>query len=122
MAELLRQFIQPSFPAVQFDVFESLVIDPCRSAVGVAAFVRRCIHWRYVLHAHLLTNLTLYTESSDCWVTFPAASIVTGWSEPVPGRELHPLKSSAFQAARFRQLAATDVSGPVRLPPGLSDS
>ena len=25
-----------------------------------------------------------------------AASIATGWSEPVPGRELHPLKSSAF--------------------------
>jgi hypothetical protein len=25
-----------------------------------------------------------------------AVSIATGWSEPVPGRELHPLKSSAF--------------------------
>ena len=28
--------------------------------------------------------------------TSAAASIATGWSEPVPGRELHPLKSSAF--------------------------
>ena len=28
----------------------------------------------------------------------------TGWSEPVPGRELHPLKSSAFHGALLRQL------------------
>jgi hypothetical protein len=27
-----------------------------------------------------------------------------GWSEPVPGRELHPLKSSAFHGALFRPL------------------
>jgi len=26
-----------------------------------------------------------------------------GWSEPVPGRELHPLKSSAFHGALFQQ-------------------
>jgi enamine deaminase RidA (YjgF/YER057c/UK114 family) len=30
--------------------------------------------------------------------------IATGWSEPVPGRELHPLKSNAFHGALFRQL------------------
>jgi hypothetical protein len=28
----------------------------------------------------------------------------TGWSEPVPGLEFHPLKSSAFHGALFRQL------------------
>ena len=39
---------------------------------------------------------TLYIESSDSFVASAAASIATGWSEPVPGRELHPLKSSAF--------------------------
>ncbi|MFZ1137791.1 MAG: hypothetical protein WAN76_01345, partial [Candidatus Sulfotelmatobacter sp.] len=33
-----------------------------------------------------------------------AASIATGWNEPVPGREFHPLKSSAFHGALFRQL------------------
>jgi len=33
---------------------------------------------------------TLYTESSDSFVASAAASIATGWSEPVPGRELHP--------------------------------
>jgi hypothetical protein len=33
-----------------------------------------------------------------------AVSIVTGWSEPVPGRESHPLKSNAFHGALLRQL------------------
>ena len=46
---------------------------------------------------------TLYTESSDSFVASAAASIATGWSEPVPGRELHPLKSSAFHGALSRQ-------------------
>src|ERR1039457_5222338 len=49
---------------------------------------------------------TLYTESSDSFVASAAASIATGWSEPVPGRELHPLKSSAFHGALFRQLTS----------------
>src|ERR1700730_15658356 len=46
---------------------------------------------------------TLYTESSDSFVASAAVSIASGWSEPVPGRELHPLKSSAFHGALFRQ-------------------
>jgi hypothetical protein len=29
-----------------------------------------------------------------------------GWSEPVPGREFHPLKSSAFHGALLRQQLA----------------
>jgi hypothetical protein len=37
---------------------------------------------------------TLYIESSDSFVASAAAA--TEWSEPVPGRELHPLKSRAF--------------------------
>jgi hypothetical protein len=48
---------------------------------------------------------TLYTESSDSFVASAVASIVTGWSKPVPGRELHPLKSSAFHGALLRQVA-----------------
>jgi hypothetical protein len=31
-------------------------------------------------------------------------SAIDGWSEPVPGRELHPLWSSAFHGALFQQL------------------
>jgi hypothetical protein len=47
---------------------------------------------------------TLYIKGSDSFVAFAAASIATGWSEPVPGRDLHPLKSSAFHGALFQQL------------------
>src|SRR5215475_15750600 len=62
------------------------------------------VYSRYGLHAHRVTNVTLCTESSDGSVTLSAASVVTRWSEPVPGWELHPLKSSAFHGALFRQL------------------
>jgi hypothetical protein len=44
---------------------------------------------------------TLYIESSDSFVASAAVSIATGWNEPVPGRELHPLKSSAFSRRTF---------------------
>src|ERR1700675_999187 len=42
---------------------------------------------------------TLYTESSDSFVASAAASIATGWSEPVPGRVYLPLWFSAFHGA-----------------------
>jgi hypothetical protein len=48
-------------------------------------------------------HATLSTESSDSFVASAAASIATGWSEPVPGREFHPLKSNAFHGALLRQ-------------------
>jgi hypothetical protein len=48
---------------------------------------------------------TLSIESSDSFVTFAVVSIATGWNEPVPGLELHPLKSGAFHGALFRQLS-----------------
>ena len=54
---------------------------------------------------------TLYTESSDSSVASAAASIATGWSEPVPGRELHPLESSAFHGALLRQLTRRKRGG-----------
>jgi hypothetical protein len=49
---------------------------------------------------------TLYIESSDSFVASAAASIATGWSEPDPGQELHPLKSSAFHGALLHQPSA----------------
>src|SRR5262249_42209991 len=49
---------------------------------------------------------TLSIESSDSFVASTIVSIATGWSEPVPGRELHPLKSSAFHGAQFPHLPA----------------
>jgi hypothetical protein len=51
--------------------------------------------------------VTLSIESSDSFVASAAVSIATGWSEPVPGRELHPLKSSAFYGALYRQLVSS---------------
>ena len=52
---------------------------------------------------------TLSIESSDSFVASAAASIATGWNEPVPGRELHPLKSNAFHGALLQQL--TTIAG-----------
>ena len=56
---------------------------------------------------------TLSIESSDSFVASAAVSIATGWSEPVPGRELHPLKSSAFHGARRVENRRSGVSLPV---------
>ena len=58
---------------------------------------------------------TLYIEGSDSFVASAAASSATGWSEPVPGRELHPLKSSAFSRRTFSP--TTEASGTPRLKP-----
>jgi hypothetical protein len=46
---------------------------------------------------------TLSIESSGSFVASAVVSIATGWNEPVPGRELHPLKSSASHGALFHQ-------------------
>src|SRR5262245_59659470 len=47
---------------------------------------------------------TFSIESFDSLVTYVVVSIATGWSEPVPGREFHPLKSSAFHGTLLHQL------------------
>jgi hypothetical protein len=39
---------------------------------------------------------TLYAGGSSSFVTFATAPIASGWSEPVPGRDSHPLLTSAF--------------------------
>jgi hypothetical protein len=38
------------------------------------------------LHARRVANATFYTEGFSSFVASAAASIATGWSEPVPGR------------------------------------
>jgi len=55
---------------------------------------------------------TLSIESSDSFVASAAASIATGWSEPVPGRDLHPLKSSAFSRRTVSPTISTDRPTP----------
>ena len=48
------------------------------------------------LHAHRVAKTTLYTEGSSGFVTSAAASVITGWNEPVPGWGYLPLKSTGF--------------------------
>ena len=57
------------------------------------------------------SQATLSIESSDSFVASAAASIASGWSEPVPGRELHPLKPSAFHGTLFQQLGNSQFDG-----------
>jgi hypothetical protein len=57
------------------------------------------VHSRYGLYARQVAFATLYTEGFNDFVASAVASIATGWSEPVPGRDLHPLWTSAFHGA-----------------------
>src|SRR5215510_12625335 len=81
---------------------------PCEKVRSAPAFVvsgpaqRSLSLWPARSRSRLAT---LSIESSDSFVASTAVSIATGWNEPVPGRELHPLKSSAFHGALFRQLS-----------------
>jgi hypothetical protein len=73
--------------------------SPCNSQVGSPAIVfsgpaQRSLTLRPARSRSRLATLSI--ESSDSFVASAAVSIATGWSEPVPGREFHPLKSSAF--------------------------
>ena len=44
------------------------------------------VYSRYGLHARRVAYATLYTEGFSSFVASAAASIATGWNEPVPGR------------------------------------
>ena len=57
------------------------------------------VHSRYGLHARQVAYATLYTGGSGGFVSSAAAPIATGWSEPAPGRDFHPLWTSAFHGA-----------------------
>jgi hypothetical protein len=54
------------------------------------------VHSRYGRHAHPVAIATLFTEGFSGFVTSTAAPIVTGRNEPAPGRDFHPLWTSAF--------------------------
>jgi len=57
------------------------------------------VHLFYGLQTCQVASATLYTEGSGSFVASTAASIATGWSDPVPGWDLHPLLTSAFHGA-----------------------
>ena len=44
----------------------------------------------------------IFLEGSDGFVSSTAAPIATGWSDPVAGWELHPLKINTFSTAHTR--------------------
>src|SRR5215472_15315832 len=59
------------------------------------------VHSRYGLQTRGVAYATLSIEGFSGFVTSTAAPIATGWSEPVPGRDFHPLKISAFHGAQL---------------------
>ena len=52
-------------------------------------------------NAHQVAFATFFTEGFSGFVTSTAASIVTGRNEPAPGRDFHPLWTSAFARRTF---------------------
>jgi hypothetical protein len=58
------------------------------------------VHSRYGLHDRQVAFATLYTGGFSRFVTSSAPPIATGWSDPVPGWDLHPLWSSALHGAQ----------------------
>ena len=69
------------------------------------------VHSRYGLYARGVALATLSIEGFSSFVASTTASIATGWSEPVPGRDLHPLKSSAFSRRTFSPTIVRDCLG-----------
>ena len=57
------------------------------------------VHSRYGLQARGVACATLSIGGFSGFVTSTAAPIATGWNEPVPGRDFHPLWTSAFHGA-----------------------
>ena len=57
---------------------------------------------RYGLHAHRVAYATFYTEGFSSFVASAAASIATGWSEPVPGRDFSPAEDQRLFTAHWR--------------------
>jgi hypothetical protein len=80
--EFPRQFTQPPLPPVRLDVLEPLPVYTRRTPVDAAAVVGQ---GQNDLAVHLVIQ-----------GVEPVAPIATGPSDPVPGRDLHPQKNSAF--------------------------
>src|ERR1700719_1729463 len=61
--------------------------------------------------AHRVAFATLCTEGFSGFVTSTTASVVTGRNEPVPGRDFHPLWTSAFSRRTFGLRLRTQEPG-----------
>ena len=87
-----------------------LTHDRSAPALPVSGPAQRSL--RYSLHVRGVAIATLYIEGFSSFVTSTAASIATGWSEPVPGRDLHPLKTTTFPQ-RTRVVGISGQSLPI---------
>ena len=74
-----------------------LPLSECEVGVHIGRF-EACSTFtaRYGLSARRAAKRPVCLEGSDGFVTSTAAPIATGWSDPVAGWELHPLKTNTF--------------------------
>jgi hypothetical protein len=87
-----------------------LTHDRSAPALPVSGPAQRSL--RYSLHVRGVAIATLYIEGFSSFVTSTAVSIATGWSEPVPGWDLHPLKTTTFPQ-RTRVVGISGQSLPI---------
>jgi hypothetical protein len=67
------------------------------------------VYSRYGLHAHRVAYATFYTEGFSSFVASAAASIATGWSEPVPGRDFSPAEDQRLFTAHSGKCVNQDL-------------
>jgi hypothetical protein len=70
------------------------------------------VYSRYGLHARRVAYATFYTEGFSSFVASAAASIATGWSEPVPGRDFSPAEDQRLFTAH-----SDDATNRVQITP-----
>jgi hypothetical protein len=68
------------------------------------------VYSRYGLPAHRVAYATFYTEGFSSFVASAAASIVTGWSEPVPGRDFSPAEDQRLFTAHTGKCVNEDLT------------
>jgi hypothetical protein len=96
----LRGILQPVFtPPVAQGMRSLLRGSLAITATGLSPVSCHRLHDTPLTLRHARSpspKATLSIEGFSSFVTSTTASIATGWSEPVPGWDFHPLKSSAF--------------------------
>ena len=88
----------------------------CRVGVHIGRF-EACSTFTHVTACRLAASPKRYIclEGSDGFVSSTAAPIATGWSDPVAGWELHPLKTNTFPR-RTKWLAPSSGPPPPAAP------
>jgi hypothetical protein len=109
--------------------YSSLAIHPqrrrpsplsCRVGVHIGRF-EACSTFTRVTACRLAASPKrhIFLEGFDTFVTSTAAPIATGWSDPVTGWELHPLKNSTWHGAQPSQTREANLVRPREANPSL---